>query len=51
MEEMKGQGGQRVVNEGCEQTMAWRACGFCSMSSGKPLKVFQEGSDMFLFIF
>lgn len=51
MQEMKGQGGQRVVNEGGEQTMAWRACVFCSTSSRKPLKVFEEGNDMFLFIF
>ena len=51
MEEMKGPGGQCAVNEGREQTMAWRACVFCSMSSRKPLKVFEEGSDMFLSIF
>ena len=47
MEEMKGQCGHRVMNEGVEQTMAWKACVFFSVSSGNPLKVFEEGSDVF----
>ena len=35
------------MNEGGEQTMVWRTCVFFSLSSGNPLKVFEEGSDMF----
>lgn len=49
MEEMKGQCSQHVLNGvvgGSEQTVAWRACVFCSIISGKPLKVSEEGYDM-----
>lgn len=48
-EEMKGQCSKHVLNGvagGSEQTVAWRACVFCSIGSGKPLKVFEEGHDM-----
>lgn len=50
MVEMKGQCRRHIAIEvrgGCEQKVDWRAYVFCSISSGKLFKVFEEGNDMF----